>query len=234
MERVPQQFQTPEEEIAFLREEIARKERELLSRAPEADVRELETVGKQQLFEYGKFTPNSVLSNEQQLVPEEVAAQVSLLEVSHDPIEDIVTLAAERGIHNALTVLEKSQNAFATDEVHRRLIELIKSGVQVQDLKEGVPPWQILHMTLFEVALPETTERAGGREYQLAELFGMMEQFYAGMQSVGSRNKAEHYAIEIANPEGSDHYCVLYCSADAVRRFVPKTGTLTLSQCCHY
>ncbi len=205
MEGIPRKFQTPEEEIAFLREEIARKERELLARAPEADVRELETVGKQQLFEYGKFTPNSVLVKDRQLPPETMAAQVELLEVSHDPVEDILDLATREGIHNALTVMERSSNAFATDEVHRRLIELIKSGVQVQNLKEGVPPWQILHMTLFEVMLPESTERAGSREYQLEELFGMMEQFYAGMQSVGARTKSEHYAIEIANPEGSDH-----------------------------
>lgn len=205
MEGVPKKFNTPEEEIAFLREEIARKERALLARAPEADSRELETVGKRQLFEYGTFTPNTVLSQEQQLDQTEVAAQAELVAVSHDPVEDILTLALERGIRNALTVLEKSASAFTTDEVHRRLIELIKSGVQVQDLKEGVPPWQLLHMTLYEVVLPESSELAGGREYQLMELFGMMEQFYAGMQSVGVHNKAEHYAIEVANPEGTDH-----------------------------
>ncbi len=206
MERIPKQFQTPEEEIAFLRAQIAQKERELLVRAPEADHTELESVAKRQLFEYGKFTPNVVLAKEQQMPKEDVVAQAELLQVSHNPIEDIMQIATEKGIHNALTVLERSGSAFTTDEVHRRLIELIKSGVEVQDLKEGVPPWQILHMTLFEVTLPEASEQTGGgKEHQLIELFGIMEQFYAGMQSVGSHNSREHYAIEVANPEGSDH-----------------------------
>ncbi len=204
MERIPKQFQTPEEEIAFLRAEIAARERELLVRVPEADHRELETIAKQQLFEYGKFTPNAVLAKEHQMPIEEQVAQARLMEVVHDPIDEILGLAREKGIHNALSVLERS-SAFTTDEVHRRLIEFIKSGVQVADLKEGVPPWQILHMTLFEVTLPEASELGGGKEHQLAELFGMMEQFYAGMQSVGVRNHREHYVIEIANPEGSDH-----------------------------
>lgn len=205
MERIPQQFQSPEEEIAFLRAQIAEKERALLTRAPEADHRELETVARQQLAEYGRFTPNVVLASERQLPAEEVAGEAALLEVSHDPAGDILRLVTEKGIYNALTVLERTGSAFTTDEVHRQLVELIKSGVQMQNLKEGVPPWQILHMTLFEVTLPEPGEPGSTREYQLVELFGMMAQFYAGMQSVGAHNAREHYAIEIANPEGSDH-----------------------------
>ncbi len=204
MEGGPKQFKTPEEEIAFLREQIAHKERELLSRSPEADARELETVGKHELHEYGTFTPNSVLSKEHQMDEPELQASAAQIEVAQSPVEEIVSIAKERGVHNALTVMERTATPFATDEVHAQLIELIKSGVRVQDLKEGVPPWQILHMTLFEVALPESTEH-GGKEYQLSELFGMMEQFLAGMQSVGAASKREHYVIEIANPEGSDN-----------------------------
>jgi len=204
MEGGPKQFQSPEEEIAFLREQIAFKERELLARAPEADHKELETVAKKQLHEYGTFTPNSVLKGDHQMDEPEVTAAAAAVEVAHSPVEEVVAIARERGIHNALSVMEKTATAFSTDEVHAKLVELIKSGVQVQDLKEGVPPWQILHMTLFEVTLPEPTEH-GGREYQLAELFGMMEQFFSGMQSVGLQKQREHYVIEIANPEGSDN-----------------------------
>lgn len=203
MEGAPKQFQTPEEEIAFLREQIAQKERALLERAPEADHEELTTVGKEQVREYGMFTPKNVLHQEHAMEPAELHSAAAAVETAQNPVEEIVSIAAERGIHNALSVMEKTAAPFAVDEVHAQLVEMIKSGVQVQDLKEGVPPWQILHMTLFEVTLPEPTEH-GGREYQLAELFGMMEQFFAGMQSVGHETKREHYVIEIANPEGSD------------------------------
>lgn len=204
MEGGPKQFQSPQEEIDFLRQQIAQKERALLDRAPEADHLEIETVAKQELHEYGTFTPNTVLAEEHQLSVEEEAAHIEKVDLSEDPVEDIVNVALERGIHNALTVMEKSSTPFGTDEVHRRLVELLKEGVQIQNLKENIPPWQILHMTLFEVTLPEIKGKED-RDHQVMELFGMMEQFYAGMQGVGHAKKNEHYVMEIASPEGSDH-----------------------------
>lgn len=194
---------SPEEEIAFLRRQIAEQERELLARAPEAANEELETIAKDQLFEYGTFTPNTVLDKDHQLNEDETYAAVAQVESASDPVEEIVQIATEKGIHNALTVMEKSNNAHSTDEIHRRLIELIKQGVNVQDLKEGVPPWHILHMTLYSVALPEFKDK-NGNEPQLSELISLMEQFYAGMQGIGYSNKREHYAIEIAVADGSD------------------------------
>jgi len=204
MEGVPKQFSSPEEEIAYLRSQIAQKERTLLDRAPEADALEMETVAKQEIFDYGTFTPDTILAQNHQLPESESAAHVESLNVSTSPVEDVVQLALEKGIHNALSVMEKSSNPFATDEVHRRLVEMIKEGIHVQDLKENVPPWQLLHMTLFEVTLPEIHGK-DDREHQLAEMFGMMEQFYAGMQAIGQEKKNQHYVLEVASPEGSDH-----------------------------
>jgi hypothetical protein len=197
------QFYSPQEEIAYLREQIASKEREVLSRSPEIDNEDAHTIAKKELFEYGTFTPNSVLSKDHQLKPEELSASVEQVLGSRTPIEEILVVAKERGIYNALSVLEKTNNAFTTDEVHRKLIELIKGGAQIANLKEGVPPWQILHMTLFEVALPELSHK-DGHELGLSELVSMMEQFYAGMQSVGSSKSRDHYGIEISVAEGSD------------------------------
>ncbi len=203
-EGAPKQFTSPEEEIAYLRQQIAAKERTLLDRAPEADDMELETIAKKEIHEYGTFTPNAVLAKEHQLPQEEVVAHAEQLNIATDPVEEVVQLALEKGIHNALSVVEKSTAPFAVDEVHRRLIEIIKEGVQVQGLKEGVPPWQVLHTTLFEVRLPETTAKEDV-DHQLSEIFGIMEQFYAGMQSVSNGKKKQHYTLEVASPEGSDH-----------------------------
>ena len=203
VEKIEQRFGSPEEEIAFLRRQIAEQERELLERSPEADHQELHTVAKEQLHEYGTFTPNAVLEQEHQLTPEEHSEHVAQVEAAHDPAEEIVQIATERGIHNALNVMEKAKSAHTVDEVHRKLIELIKQGVEVQDLKEGVPPWHILHMTLYAVALPEFKDKDGS-EPQLSELISLMEQFYAGMQMVGQQKATEHYGIEIAVADGSD------------------------------
>ena len=206
VEGFPKQFSSPEEEITYLREQIAAKEREALLRSPEADKSDIETIAKKEIFEYGTFTPNTVLAKNHQLHGQELSSAIAAVEVAHDPVEEIVQIALEKGVHNALTVMEKSSSPHAVDEVHRRLTEIIKEGIVVQDLKEGVPPWHVLHMTLFEVSLPEFRNKdKEGIAKSVSEIIGMMEQFYAGMQSVGRQNKGDHYVLEIANPDNSDH-----------------------------
>ncbi len=203
MESLPKRFSSPQEEIAYLREQIAHKERELLSRTPEIDQADIETVAKQELRDYSTFAPETVLQSGHTLNDQELSASAELVGSSRNPVEEILQIASERGIHNALSVLEKANNAFITDEVHRALIEQIKEGKRIQNLREGVPPWQVLHMTLFEVALPELSN-SEGRERTLSELISMMEQLYAGMQNVGTSKRREHYALELSVAEGSD------------------------------
>lgn len=208
-EQIPQQFSTPEEEINFLRQRIAERERELLNRNPESDQADFETAGKQEVKEYGKFTPKAVLHDDYQLPDQAVSEAAQQTEIAHDPVAEILELAFEKGIHNALRVLDKLDNPYVTDEVHRQLIESITEGRQVQDLKEGVPPWQVLHMKLFEVTLPELTQ--GDKQLALQELSGMMEQFFLGMQSVGTIDNINHYTFEIA-VTGNSSEIVFYVS----------------------
>ena len=202
MEGYPRQFSSPEEEIRFLREQIAEKERSLLERAPEADQAELETVAKAELREYAAHDPERVLTEEQQLTGSALTKELHNLEVTAHKADEVLALAEREGIKNALSVLEQINDAFVTDEVHRRLVELIKSGKDLQNLKEGVPPWQVLHMTLFEITLPEGGE-GEGKEKTVKELISVMEQFYAGMQSVGHNSSNEHIALEIAVSDNS-------------------------------
>ena len=121
-------FDSPEEEIAFLRGQIAEKERALLARAPEADQAELESAAKEALHEYGTFTPNVVLDKEHELSGPALSSEVATVETATEPTEEIVRIATDQGIRNALTVLEKSKNAHMTDDVHAKLIELIREG----------------------------------------------------------------------------------------------------------
>jgi len=225
MEGVPRKFSNPEEEIAFLRSQIAARERELHLRSGEVDHLDVETVAKQELHEYSAFTPRVVLHPEYQLTPEKYAEEAAKLETSHHPVEDIVALAKEKGIRNALTVLEKIDNAYVIDEVHRHLIALIRAGTPVQDLREDVPPWHIMHLVLFEVTLPEL-KGANDREYQLAELVGMMEQLYSGLRTIGARTKHNHFALEIAVADSSDDI-VFYVAVP--EGFVSLFEKLTLS-----
>lgn len=202
-EGVPKQFASAEAEVQYLRERIALREREMLARSSEVDHADRETMAKQELHEYGLFTPKVILTGERILDGHELSATMQHIETAHNPVDEIVHVAFEKGIRNALTLLEKVTDAFVVDEVHRKLIEHISQGQSVQDLKEGVPPWQVMHLTLFEVTLPEL-KGTNDHEYQLADLVGMMEQLFAGMRTIASHDKHQHFVLEIAVADKSD------------------------------
>lgn len=202
-EGIPKQFSSPDEELRYLRAKVAERERELLNRSSEADRADTETIVRQELQEYVSFTPKMILDGSHALKAPELAAAIEQAAISHDPASDILELAQEKGIRNALSVLETVTNAYVIDEVHRKLVELIRSGATIQDLKEGTAAWHHLHMTLYEITLPELKGEQD-REYQLAELVGMMEQLLAGLRTIGHKKQYNHFAIEIAVAEGSD------------------------------
>lgn len=202
-EGVPRQFSTPEDEIAYLREQIAAKERDLLHRTVAIDDVDRATITRQELKEYASFTPKMVLHDTHAMTTEALVQAHEQLALSHDPVEDILNIAYEKGIKNALTVLEKIDNAYVVDEVHRQLIEQLRSGARLGDLREGAPPWHVLHMTLYEVTMP-ASQGVHGREYTLPEIVGMMQQLLAGLRTIGSKKFGNHFAIEIAVADNSD------------------------------
>jgi Helicase HerA, central domain len=203
MEGTPRQFSSPEQEIEYLRSQIARRERELLDKMPEIDRADVESMGRQELKSYNSFAPKMVLDKSYELSPDEINRSAETIAISHSPVEDILKIAYEKGIRNALSVLEQSNNAFVVDEVHRQLIEQIRAGATIGDLKEGLPAWHVLHMTLIEVTLPARKSPEESTT-QLAQLVGVMEQLLAGLRTVGSRQKGTHFVIEIAVAENSD------------------------------
>lgn len=203
-ERLPTgQFANPEEEVRYLREQLAKKERELLSRMPEIDRADIETLGRQELREYAQFTPQVILAKGHVMDTPTLAASVELATQARDPVAEVLQIAFEKGVRNALSVLEKMDNAYVVDEVHRQLIEHIRGGAKPGDLKENVPPWHMLSMTLYEVTLPEI-KAANDREYQLTELVGIMQQLFAGLRTIGAKKSENHFVIEIAVADNSD------------------------------
>ena len=202
VERPEQQFSTTEEEVAYLREQLAAKERSLLERSPQVDRVDIETVGKEALREYSSFTPKLVLEKDQALSEHELKSSVAQIETSQHRIEDIVALAKERGVYNALQVAEQAKDPHFLDEVHCTLIQEIRNGITLQNLKENTPLWHILHMTLFEVVLPEALSQQN--EKGLAEIAGTMEQWFVGMQTICNDKRVLSYALEVAVAEQSD------------------------------
>jgi hypothetical protein len=226
MEAIPSKFSTPEEELEFLRNRIAERERELLERSNEADSIDIETVGKEEIKDYTDFTPKVILHPEYELQGEDLANSVESISTSHDPVEELIQLAQEKGVRNALSVLDKTDNAYVIDEVHRRLIEHIKSGVEMSDLKEGVPPWHVLHMTLYELIFPAHAGEAG-EERSIVELVGTMEQLFLGLRTIGDEKKGNHFAIEIAVTNTAEHIA-FYISVPNEHKGLFEKQTLAL------
>ncbi len=208
---IPKKFSSPEEEIAYLRARVAERGSEVPADA-ESATRARETIARQELGKYGQFTPQSVLEKQYRLGTQELSVVTEGSKSTEVQIQEVVALAGTRGIRNALTALEKIDNAFVTDEVHRQLIVDIHAGREPSDMHEGAPLWNVLHMTLFAVTVPEISKEGERREEALRELISSMEQFYAGMQSISAGARTpRHFTLEIAVSDQSDEI-VFYVS----------------------
>lgn len=193
---------SPEEELAYLRAQVEEKERELANLKQEQPREEI----VQERIIHHRNTASDVVLVPQYRLPE---SEVQTLALNLDPeaddetIEELRGIMEEKGIKNALAVLEKINNPHLEDDFHRFLVQYIASGMTVAGL-EKQPTWKALHMTLYEIALPEPAGEGDqdGRTKTLKELISAMEQFYAGMLSVGSANQYEpgYFSMELAVP----------------------------------
>lgn len=199
-------FKTPKEELAFLREQVARKERELEGYR-ESDGLYREQATREAIQEYGAREPREVL-HPASVIPEAKADRIvlDLSPEAHDArMSELIALLDQHGIKNTLLIVEKMRDPHIEDDFHRLLVEYLKEGYVVPGLKEGAPLWRALHMTLYEITLPETREEET-KQRALKELLSSMEQFYAGMCSVAGHLEQEkqHFTLEIAVADKSD------------------------------
>ena len=199
----PQQFSSPHEEVEYLRAQLAEKERAVLEQQPKMSVAERASLGHEVISEHNQFTPRTVLDPTYEINSADMAEAVMAVETAHNSVEEIMHIVAEKGIKNGLSVLGQTNDPHTIDEVHRRLVEQISSGVRPADLKEGVPPWHVLHMTLFEVTLP-SQKSVDGTIQNFTELVAKMEQLFAGLRTIGSAKSCNHFVFEIAVSNDSE------------------------------
>jgi len=209
-------FSSPEEELRFLRGEVLRKERELGEK--EMIAAEREPLVKETVASYAQTPSAQTLAPEHALSAKETGAIVlDLTSEPHDKkMEELAALVGTKGIKNALTVAEGLKNPHLFDDFHRFLIQYIKAGLPAPHLRERQPLWKPLHMTLYEVALPEATKEEAEKE--IKKLIAGMEQFFAGMLSVGGGGaEGNYFTLEIANANGSDEV-IFYVSVPDNKR----------------
>lgn len=190
-------FQSPEEELVFLREEIAKREKELEMARVETTK---ERIAEETLKAYAEIDAAEILHPRHEIQKEEVEGIVLKLRPEpHDgKIEELLSILLEKGIKNALTVLAELKNPHLDDDFHRFLVQYLQSAGEIPGLKEGTPIYKALKMRLFEVTLPEQDE---AEKKGFKEFISAMEQFYAGMQSVGDGRDnygKNYFTLEIA------------------------------------
>ena len=203
MERLPESgLKTPEQELVYLRAQVEAKERELAALKQEAPRGE---IIRERIIHHKETPVGAVLHPNYQL-PESEAHALSLNldpDNNDETIEELRRIIETKGIRNAFSVLEKLNSPHIEDDFHRFLVQYVAAGMPVRGLAEGEPSWKALHMTLYEIALPEPEkEEPGMREKTLKELVSAMEQFYAGMLSIQEAHAAEppYFSLELAVP----------------------------------
>jgi hypothetical protein len=219
------QFRTVDEELAFLREKIAERK----SHGEKVGLKEsAENIGRSVVAEYKREPSRQVLHKEFEVKDEEVHKiaeefKLNLAPEEHDKkIEELVGLAKERGIKNALSVVEKLGDFHITDDFHRYIAEYLKEVPSAGELGMGKKEklYKGLHMALFEVVIPENNEE---KTKPLKEIISGMEQFYAGMLSVSSKESGDNFiSLEIANAHNSSEVIFYVAVPDSHKTLFEK------------
>lgn len=200
-------FKTPEEELEFLRAHIAEKEKALKEKGLEV---KKENIAHDVINEYRKYEPHEVMHKSALIKESHSEALVLRLKPeTHDSkMEELLGVLLDKGISNALSIVSKMNSPHVDDDFHRFLVQYLYNTHKIPGLKEGTPLFKSLDMKLFEITLPDALDDEANKK-GLKELLSAMEQFYAGMHSVGEGREnynRNHFTLEIAIAEDSDSF----------------------------
>ncbi|MDP1689807.1 MAG: hypothetical protein Q8L52_01210 [bacterium] len=207
------QLSTPEEELVYLREQVAQKEAQLANTLPAGKQVERAQIISEQITTH-QAAPEEVLAPEYRISEATKASEVDaiLAELNlgggEAAIKSLQETVDEKGIKNALSVMEKLGDPHVADDFHRFLVRYIAAGILPPNTDEAAPRFKALKMTLYEITLPGPKgEEQGGRQKPLKELVSGMEQFYSGLQSIAEASPGEpnYFVLELAVPSDSPH-----------------------------
>lgn len=196
-----------------MRAHVAKREEELIQAGHFENARE---NAAQDVVGTYKSVPAEQVVHSSNIIDKKEAQGIvlALRPESHDSVmEELLGIVITKGIRNALSVAEAMENPHIEDDFHRILVQYLKTGQAIPDLKERTPLYKSLNMTLFEITLPPPTDEAD-KSKSFKEFIGAMEQFYAGMQSISeSKNNQEenYFTLEVALGNQSDEV-VVYAS----------------------
>ncbi len=118
---------------------------------------------------------------------------------AHDErMGELLGVMEKNGIGSALRVAE-NHGPHIVDDFHRLLVQYLREGHTAKGLAEKDPLWKPLHMTLFEVAIPEAGSEKD-KERPLKEVLSSMEQLLSGLLAAGDEHGIgkDFFTLEIA------------------------------------
>lgn len=217
-QKVKPQFKDPQEELAFLRAEIAKKEALLSGGGAEVHK---ETLARNLIENYKKTAVEQVVHPVAQMTEQEHEHVVLALkpEKHDDVMSELVQVLMTRGIRNALETVSKMNSPHIDDDFHRFLVQYLASYHAIPGLKADAETFKNLDISLFEITLPQAEV---GKSYK--ESITLMEQFYASMQAVGpGKNEQNNYfSFEIALSNDSEQVIFYICVPNAVSSLFEK------------
>ena len=202
-------FTNPQEELNFLRNRISNLEKNFAEKGEKISSDE---IIREEINSYKKQTPEEVLHQDFALTHSQVEGIVlDLSPEEHDTkMTELLGMLQEKGIYNTVQVVESLKNPHIEDDFHRFLVEYIKKGYPVTDLKEKTQLFRALHHTLYEITFPDAEKEE--KQKNLKEFISSMEQLYSGLLDAGGTKGTHDYiTIEIAN-SNNDQETVFYMS----------------------
>ncbi len=215
-----QKFNSPQEELEYLRDQVAVRERELMARGAEV---KRDDVVSDKIRDYSYVPAQKVLHPEYKKPAhtlQELA--LNLTPEEHDvKISELIAILEEKGIKNALDVVAQLNDPHIEDDFHRFLVQYVKKGLPLLDLKPKSDLFKSLSMTLYEVSLPDSSHDE--HQKNLKELVSAMEQFYSGMASIEDKNDpGRYFSLEIANPNHSEEFIIFVSVPDTKKNLFEK------------
>lgn len=213
MEKIDKPFSSPQEELQFLREKIAKIEQQFeKENKQEISHDNQREIVKNEINQYASLRPEDTLARGT-VIPEMMRDEIVLElrpETHDEKMAELISIAMEKGIANAIDIAQKLEDEHVNDDFHRFLVEYLRSGYSINGIKEGLPLFTELKRNLFSIVIPERQD--SDTNSNIKNLVAQMQIFFSGMLSiVGSKSDDEYLTVEIANPIGSREF-IFYIS----------------------
>ncbi len=199
-------FNSPEEEIQFLKNEIEKRNQETKNfegRITKADhakdvIREYKSLSSVEIAQpysgIKEYTKKKLLQG--------------LSEKSSDQkVSQVIALMMDKGVKASFDFIKESKDKEVEDDFHRFLVNyLMISKENNLEKNFSKSDWKALNLRLYEIVMPENVAQDEEKK-QLKEFIAAMEHFFVSMLSVSKDQKNkdnDYYVLEIAKPNNSN------------------------------